>query len=74
MASRSWRLRVGSIGESVTDGETGFLTEPLDEAQTAERLAELFADPRLAERMGRPGAPWSRPAGRSTAWSTATRN
>ncbi|HEV3138031.1 MAG TPA: glycosyltransferase, partial [Pirellulales bacterium] len=30
--------RVGSIGESVIDGETGFLTDPLDEEQVADRL------------------------------------
>jgi glycosyltransferase involved in cell wall biosynthesis len=47
--------RVGSIGESVIDGETGFLTDPLDEQQVADRLTQLFADPELARRLGQGG-------------------
>jgi glycosyltransferase involved in cell wall biosynthesis len=47
--------RVGSIGESVIDGVTGFLTEPLDEGQVADRLTQLFADPELARRLGQAG-------------------
>ena len=47
--------RVGSIGESVIDGQTGFLTEPHDERQVVERLTELFTDPELAQRMGQAG-------------------
>ncbi len=44
--------RVGSVAESVADGQTGFLTEPFNEIQTAERIAKLFADPQLAHRLG----------------------
>jgi glycosyltransferase involved in cell wall biosynthesis len=47
--------RVGSIDESVIDGQTGFLMPPDDERQVAERLGELFADPELALRLGRAG-------------------
>ena len=47
--------RVGSICESVCDGETGFLTEPGDVGQVADRLSDLAADPRKARRMGQAG-------------------
>jgi glycosyltransferase involved in cell wall biosynthesis len=47
--------RVGSIGESVSDGETGYLTAPGDLLQVADRLAELAADPQKARRMGQAG-------------------
>ncbi len=47
--------RVGSIGESVKDGESGFLTEPGDPRQTANRLIELAGNPALARRLGRAG-------------------
>jgi glycosyltransferase involved in cell wall biosynthesis len=47
--------RVGSIGDSVVDGQTGFLTDPNDELQVAERLAELFTDTERARRMGEAG-------------------
>lgn len=47
--------RVGSIGESVIDGQTGFLTDPGDEDQMAARLVELIADRKLAEPLGHGG-------------------
>jgi glycosyltransferase involved in cell wall biosynthesis len=47
--------RVGSIGDSVIHGQTGFMTQPDDEQQVAARLGELFADPELALRLGRAG-------------------
>ncbi len=47
--------RVGSIGESVIEGKTGWLTDPLDEQQVADRLIQLLADPELARRMGQAG-------------------
>ena len=47
--------RVGSIDESVSDGETGFLTEPGNVRQVADRLAELAGNPQLARRMGQAG-------------------
>jgi glycosyltransferase involved in cell wall biosynthesis len=47
--------RVGSISESVSDGETGYLTEPNDERQVAARLVELFGDARQARHLGEAG-------------------
>jgi glycosyltransferase involved in cell wall biosynthesis len=47
--------RVGSIAESVADGCTGFLTEPGNEAQVAERLVQLLGDRPLARQMGQGG-------------------
>jgi glycosyltransferase involved in cell wall biosynthesis len=55
---------VGSIGESVSDGRTGFLTLPNDESQVADRLVELLGNPDLARQQGQNGrreviASWS---------------
>lgn len=47
--------RIGSIPESVTDCETGFLTESGNVEQVASRLVELFLHPNLARSMGRAG-------------------
>ena len=47
--------RAGSIDESVSDGETGFLTEPGNVRQVADRLAELASDRERARRMGQAG-------------------
>jgi glycosyltransferase involved in cell wall biosynthesis len=47
--------RVGSIAESVADGQTGFLVEQGDEGQTAKRLVQLLADPTLAKSLGQAG-------------------
>jgi glycosyltransferase involved in cell wall biosynthesis len=47
--------RVGSIGESVIDGVTGYLVEPGSAVRAAERLLRLLTDPALAQRMGRAG-------------------
>jgi glycosyltransferase involved in cell wall biosynthesis len=46
---------VGSIAESVADGETGFLVEQGSEEQTSERLVQLLTNPELAQAMGRAG-------------------
>jgi glycosyltransferase involved in cell wall biosynthesis len=46
---------VGSVGESVQDGRTGYLIAPGDFAQTARRVVELFRDPNLAAAFGRAG-------------------
>ena len=56
--------RVGSIPESVTDGEQGYLVPPGDEAALADRLSRLLAAPDDAKRMGASGrervvAQWS---------------
>jgi glycosyltransferase involved in cell wall biosynthesis len=45
--------RVGSIPESVADGETGLLAAPGDEQALAAALATLLTDRPLAGRMGR---------------------
>lgn len=51
--------RVGGTGESVHDGETGFLIEPAPEAEQVEAIARaivrLLRDPELRVRMGRAG-------------------
>ncbi len=46
---------VGSIAETVSNGETGFLTEPSDEAQVVSRIVQLLRDPTLAESIGQKG-------------------
>jgi glycosyltransferase involved in cell wall biosynthesis len=51
--------KVGGTGESVRDGETGFLIPPAPEAEQIERIADamltLLRDPSLRQRMGRTG-------------------
>ena len=47
--------RIGGLPEVVEDGVTGFLVEPGDVAELRARLAEVLADRRLAERLGRNG-------------------
>jgi glycosyltransferase involved in cell wall biosynthesis len=44
--------RVGGLAEVVVDGETGFLVEPGDVGELADRLRRLLADARLAARLG----------------------
>jgi glycosyltransferase involved in cell wall biosynthesis len=44
--------RVGSIAESVAEGQTGFLVEPGDEFQHAGRWLELLQNSNLARRLG----------------------
>lgn len=56
--------RVGSIGETVRDGETGFLVAPGDVDAMAERIAALLADETVRRRLGAAGrrlvvADWS---------------
>jgi glycosyltransferase involved in cell wall biosynthesis len=46
---------VGSVGEAVLDGETGYLVPADDPAALAERLRRLIADPQLAQKLGRSG-------------------
>ena len=46
---------VGSICESVTDGETGYLTEPNLVEPVANRLIELLENPTLARSFGAAG-------------------
>jgi colanic acid/amylovoran biosynthesis glycosyltransferase len=47
--------RVGGIPEAVIDGETGFLTEPENVQDLAEKMKLLFANPELRKRMGKRG-------------------
>lgn len=47
--------RVGSVGESVSDGETGFLVEPGDARGMASGIARLLRDPARARAMGMAG-------------------
>ena len=47
--------QVGSVAESVRDGETGYLVEPDDTRAMAARLVELLRSPELASRLGRAG-------------------
>jgi glycosyltransferase involved in cell wall biosynthesis len=44
--------RVGSVPETVLDGVTGYLTDPGDAGQIADRVNELLADRGLANAMG----------------------
>ena len=46
---------VGGIQYSIVDGVTGFLVPPHDPAALAARLAELHANPALAQSLGRAG-------------------
>jgi glycosyltransferase involved in cell wall biosynthesis len=47
--------RIGGLPEVIEDRVTGFLVEPGDVGELGARLAEVLADRRLAERLGRNG-------------------
>ena len=47
--------RIGGLPEVVRDGETGFLVEAGETGALHDRLAQLLADPRMADRMGTNG-------------------
>ena len=47
--------RVGGIPEILTDGKTGFLVEPGNAEELADRMLRIANDPELAQRMGRAG-------------------
>ncbi len=47
--------RVGSIPETVIDGQCGYLVDPDDDAEMARRVAELLLDPAQARRFGAAG-------------------
>lgn len=47
--------RVGSVAETVLDGQTGYLTTPGDPEEIALKLIELFGNPRKAAELGRAG-------------------
>jgi glycosyltransferase involved in cell wall biosynthesis len=46
---------IRSSGEIIQDGITGFITEPNDLKQMADRIIELAGNRRLMEEMGRNG-------------------
>lgn len=46
---------VGSVGETVRDGVTGYLVPPDNEERMAERMLELLTRPNLARHFGRLG-------------------
>jgi glycosyltransferase involved in cell wall biosynthesis len=47
--------RVGSVAETVRDGETGYLVSSGDVAAMTQRLRQLLSDHRLAARLGQNG-------------------
>ncbi len=47
--------RVGSVSETVTDGQTGYLVAPGATDELAARMIELLSDPQQAAVMGRAG-------------------
>jgi len=47
--------RVGSVAESVREGETGFLVAPGDRVAMTQRLRQLLADQPLRQRLGAAG-------------------
>jgi glycosyltransferase involved in cell wall biosynthesis len=47
--------RVGSIAETVIDGETGYTVEPGDVEQATRRVLQILLDTRHAEQLGRNG-------------------
>lgn len=47
--------RVGGAAESITEGETGYLIEPGDDAALADRMLDILKDPRTASAFGARG-------------------
>lgn len=47
--------RVGSVGESVIEGESGFLVDVDDDTAMAEHVLELISDRTLGQRLGQNG-------------------
>src|SRR5262249_42343103 len=47
--------RVGSIAESVREGQSGYLVDPGDELQMAHHVISLLLDPAKAEHLGNAG-------------------
>lgn len=45
----------GGTIDAIVDGETGFLVNPLDEYEIAEKMYQLLKDDRLASKLGREG-------------------
>jgi glycosyltransferase involved in cell wall biosynthesis len=51
---------IGPNGESVVDGETGFLVKGLNVEKFADRIYDLLNDESLARRMGEKGYTWAK--------------
>jgi glycosyltransferase involved in cell wall biosynthesis len=47
--------RVGGVPDVVADGEDGFLVEPGETGELADRIERLAREPELRERMGAAG-------------------
>jgi glycosyltransferase involved in cell wall biosynthesis len=47
--------RIGGIEEMIEDGKNGFLVQPNDENDMAEKILNLFDHPKLASEMGKKG-------------------
>jgi glycosyltransferase involved in cell wall biosynthesis len=47
--------RVGGVPDVVADGEDGFLVEPGESGELADRIERLAREPELRERMGAAG-------------------
>lgn len=45
----------GGVGDAIVDGETGFLVNPLDTEEIAEKLMQLLSDSELSQQMGKQG-------------------
>jgi len=50
--------RNGGAPEGTLDGVSGFVVDPLDDAEIAARIIELLASPELAQEMGAKGREW----------------
>ncbi|MFP4005498.1 MAG: glycosyltransferase [Candidatus Hadarchaeia archaeon] len=46
---------VGGIPKQIVDGETGYLVDPSDYEEVAEKVLDLLSSPQLREEMGRKG-------------------
>ena len=45
----------GGVSDAIVDGETGFIVDPTDPGQIAEKTIRLLSDRELADRMGKNG-------------------
>ncbi|RXE56235.1 glycosyl transferase family 1 [Methanoculleus taiwanensis] len=52
--------RVGGIPLQIQDGETGYLVDPTDIHECADRVLRILEDPKLGERMGAAGKEYVR--------------
>jgi phosphatidylinositol alpha-1,6-mannosyltransferase len=47
--------RSGGVIDAIVDGETGYLVDPTDPDEIADKLIRILSDPSLASRLGRQG-------------------